>query len=153
DVAVPPTIQALLAARLDQLEPSERVVLERGAVEGHVFHRGSVVALAPEEQQVSSRLQTLVRKDLVRPDQAMLPGDDAYRFRHLLIRDAAYEALPKAERAILHEQFADWLAEHGATLIELDEIVGHHLEQAVRYRGELGQCVPHQLRERAMARL
>jgi class 3 adenylate cyclase len=137
-VAVPPTIQALLAARLDQLEPGELGVLERGAVEGQVFHRGTVVALAPEEPQVDGRLVTLVRKDLVRPETAVLPDDDAYRFRHLLIRDTAYEALSKATRAELHERFATWLEEHGAGLVELDEIVGYHLEQAYRYRAELG---------------
>jgi class 3 adenylate cyclase len=138
DVAVPPTIQALLAARLDQLEPPERSVLERGAVEGHVFHRGAVAALAPDEPQPDGSLIALVRKDLVRPEPAVLPNDDAYRFRHLLIRDTAYEALPKATRAGLHERFARWLDEHGADLVELDEIVGYHLEQAYRYRAELG---------------
>jgi class 3 adenylate cyclase len=137
-IAVPPTIQALLAARLDQLDPAERGVLERGAVEGQVFHRGAVVALGPEEFQVDGRLVTLVRKDLVRPEPAVLPDDDAYRFRHLLIRDTAYEALPKATRAELHERFATWLEEYGADLVELDEIVGYHLEQAYRYRAELG---------------
>jgi class 3 adenylate cyclase len=138
EVAVPGTIQALLAARLDQLAPSERRVLERGSVEGRVFHRGAVQALAPEETEVQTRLTDLVRKELVRPDKAQLPGEDAYRFRHLLIRDAAYEALPKATRGELHERFAAWLEEHGAELVELDEIVGYHLEQAHRYEVELG---------------
>jgi class 3 adenylate cyclase/tetratricopeptide (TPR) repeat protein len=138
EVAVPPTIQALLAARLDGLEPEERSVLERGAIEGQVFHRGSVLALAPGEQQVDGRLVTLVRKDLVRPETPLLPHDDAYRFRHLLIRDTAYERLPKATRAKLHERFATWLEEHGADLVELDELVGYHLEQAFRYRRDLG---------------
>jgi class 3 adenylate cyclase/tetratricopeptide (TPR) repeat protein len=137
-VAVPRTIQALLAARLDQLDPSERHVLERGSVEGEVFHRGGVAALSPEEARLDIRLTALVRKDLLRPEQAQLTGDDGYRFRHLLIRDAAYEALPKATRADLHERFASWLEERGADLVELDEIVGYHLEQAVRYRNELG---------------
>ncbi|HEY6836663.1 MAG TPA: AAA family ATPase, partial [Gaiellaceae bacterium] len=138
EIAVPPTIQALLAARLDQLDPAERGVLERGAVEGLVFHRGAVAALAPEEPQVEGRLVTLVRKDLVRPEEPVFADDDAYRFRHLLIRDTAYDALPKAVRAELHERFAGWLQEHGAELVELDEIVGYHLEQAHRYRVELG---------------
>ena len=138
EVSVPPTIQALLAARLDQLDPAERAVLERGSVEGQVFHRGAVAALAPEEPQLDGRLVTLVRKDLVRPEAAVLPDDEAYRFRHLLIRDTAYDALPKAARAELHERFAVWLEEHGADLVELDEIVGYHLEQAYRYRAELG---------------
>ena len=137
-VEVPPSIHALLAARLDQLDPAERSVLERGSVEGKVFHRGAVQALAPEEPEVPSRLVSLVRKEIVRPHRTQLPGDDAYRFRHLLIRDAAYEALPKSARAELHERFADWLEGHGAELVDLDEIVGYHLEQARRYRLELG---------------
>jgi class 3 adenylate cyclase/tetratricopeptide (TPR) repeat protein len=138
DVIVPPTIHALLAARLDQLDPSERGVLERGAVEGKIFHRGGVEALAPEEPDVPTKLMALVRKELVRPDRTQLPGDDAFRFRHLLIRDAAYDGLPKAVRAELHERFAGWLEPHGLDLIELDEILGYHLEQAHRYRIELG---------------
>jgi class 3 adenylate cyclase/tetratricopeptide (TPR) repeat protein len=138
EVSVPPTIQALLAARLDQLEPREREVLQCGSVEGRVFHRGAVQALAPEEPQVMARLTALVRKELVRADKAQLAGEDAFRFRHLLIRDAAYDALPKAVRADLHERFADWLEQHGQDLVELDEIVGYHLEQAYRYWAELG---------------
>ncbi len=145
EVSVPATIQALLAARLDQLEPAERGVLERGAVEGRVFHRGAVQALAPNESQMETRLNGLVRKELVRPDKPQLVGEDAYRFRHLLIRDAAYDALPKTTRAELHERFAEWLAAHGTELVELDEVVGYHLEQAYRYGAELG--TPEQERE------
>ena len=62
EVEVPPTLRALLAARLDQLDTAERRVLERGAVEGEVFHRGAVQALAPDETQVTPRLAALVRK-------------------------------------------------------------------------------------------
>ncbi len=138
EVVVPPTLQALLAARLDQLEPAERSVLERAAVEGEIFHRGAVQALAPDETQVTPRLAALVRKELIRPTGPQLAGEDAFRFRHLLIRDAAYDALPKATRADLHERFAAWLEEHGTELVELDELLGYHLEQACRYRAELG---------------
>jgi predicted ATPase len=143
EVDVPPTLQALLASRLDQLERPERSVLERGAVEGEVFHRGVVQALAPDQPGLSTQLTALVRKELIRPDKAMFAGEDAYRFRHLLMRDAAYNALPKAERAELHEQFADWLAERGAEFVELDELAGYHLEQAYRYRRELGLLDAH----------
>ncbi len=136
DISVPPTIQALLAARLDQLDPAERAVLERGSVEGHLFHQSAVQALANGEP-LAPRLVALVRKQLVRPDKAQFAGEEAYRFRHLLIRDAAYDALPKAVRADLHERFAGWLEERGADLVELDEILGHHLEQAARYKAEL----------------
>jgi len=139
DVEVPSTIQALLAARLDQLDPAERVVLEHGSVEGRTFHRGTVAALADGEGSVDQRLVALVRKELVRPDRAQLAGDDAYRFRHLLIRDAAYEALPKATRAELHRRFAAWLELHGRDLVELEEILGYHLEQAALYLAELGR--------------
>ena len=151
-VEVPPTLRALLAARLDQLDGPERGVLERGAVEGEMFHRGAVQALGPDELQVTPRLAALVRRELIRPDSAQLPGEDGFRFRHLLIRDAAYDSLPKALRAELHERFAGWLEHRAADLVELDEIVGYHLEQAARYRNELGQPQP-ALAERAGERL
>jgi tetratricopeptide (TPR) repeat protein len=137
EVSVPATIQALLAARLDQLEPQERVVLQRGAVEGRLFHRGAVQILAPEEARVGTRLTALVRRELIRPDRPQLEGEDAYRFRHLLIRDAAYESLPKAKRAELHERLASWLGERSAQVHDAEEIIGYHLEQAYRYRTEL----------------
>ncbi len=138
EVAVPVTIQALLAARLDQLPPAERAVLERGAVEGQVFHRGSLGALLAGNGELDGSLRTLVRKELLRPEPPQLPGEHAFRFRHLLIRDAAYEGLPKRTRAQLHERFADWLAGHGGALVERDELVAYHCEQALRYRAELG---------------
>ena len=152
DITVPPTLQALLTARLDQLDQPERLVLERGAVEGEIFHRGAVQTLIPGETQVTARLASLVRRELVRPDRAQIPGEDGFRFRHLLIRDAAYEGLPKSVRAELHASFSVWLAEHGTGLVELDELTGHHLEQAARYRIELGQPDA-ELARRAGARL
>jgi len=155
EVSVPPTIHALLAARLDQLDTAERDVLERGSVEGLVFHRGAVIALAPEETSVDGRLIALVRKDLVRPERPVVVDDEAFRFRHLLIRDTAYEALPKAVRAELHERFAGWLQSHSAEFIESEELVGYHLEQAYHYRVELGPLdeVAHELAERAAGHL
>jgi predicted ATPase len=152
EVTVPPTIQALMAARLDQLDAHERDVLQCGSVEGRVFHRGAVQALSPDDGRLAAHLTGLVRKELIRPDKPQLPGEDAFRFRHLLIRDAAYDALPKAMRTELHERFADWLEEHGAALVELDEMLGYHLEQAYRYRRELGQSGG-ALGERAAAKL
>jgi class 3 adenylate cyclase/tetratricopeptide (TPR) repeat protein len=151
EIEVPPTLKALLAARLDGLEESERSVLERGAVEGEIFHRGAVQALTVDGQ-VTPRLASLVRKELLRRDRSQLPGDDAFRFRHLLIRDAAYDALPKATRAELHERFAAWLEERAPDFVELDEVVGYHLEQAARYEQELGRS-SRGLSERAGDRL
>ena len=151
DLVVPPTLQALLAARLDQLDPEERSLLQRGSVEGEIFHRGAVQALAGS-RQVTPRLASLVRKGLIHPDRAQDPAEDAFRFRHLLIRDAAYNSLPKATRAELHERFAAWLDKRADEHVELDEIIGYHLEQAARYTAELGQPDA-RLAERAGGRL
>ena len=139
-VSVPPTIQALLAARLDNLEINERNVIERAAVEGKLFHRGAVAELSPAEvrREVGTHLLALVRKELVRPDHTVFAGEDAFRFRHQLMRDAAYDSMPKELRAELHERFAEWLEQiAGARATEYEEILGYHLEQAYRYRTEL----------------
>ncbi|HKR99218.1 MAG TPA: adenylate/guanylate cyclase domain-containing protein, partial [Candidatus Dormibacteraeota bacterium] len=143
-VAVPATIQALLAARLERLGVEEREALERGAIEGEVFHRLAVRALAGErtETAVDQQLAGLIRKELIRPHPATIQGEDAFRFRHLLIRDAVYESLPKARRAELHEQFARWLEDQAdGGIVDRDEIAGWHLEQTLHYQLELGQAV------------
>jgi class 3 adenylate cyclase/tetratricopeptide (TPR) repeat protein len=140
-VTVPPTIQLLLAARLDRLDADERAVMERGSIEGKVFHAGAVATLSPAtlRPEVRPRLLALARKELIRPDRAEFVGEDAFRFRHLLIRDAAYQAMPKEQRADLHERFAEWLERvAGDRLSEYEEILAYHLEQAYRYRIELG---------------
>jgi DNA-binding SARP family transcriptional activator len=138
---MPPSIQALLAARIDQLPESERAVLERAAVEGMTFHVGSVAALSDDgvRDEVGLFLTSLLRQELVQPDRSQFSGEDGFRFRHLLIRDAAYESIPKELRADLHERLAGWLEERAAeSRGDYDEILGHHLEQAFRYRSELG---------------
>src|SRR5438067_2496168 len=149
--AIPPTIHALLAARLDRLPPEERSVLERAAVAGKEFVRSAVLQLQDqaERSEVDARLLSLARKDLLSPR----PGrEDAYRFRHALIRDAAYAGIPKERRAQLHELFAEWAAKTNAGRAgELDEIVGYHYEQSFRYREQLGPPDEHgrSLAERA----
>jgi len=75
-----------------------------------------------------------VRRGLIQPERSSLSDEDAFRFGHILIRDAAYGGIPKEVRAALHERFADWL---GARESPYEEIVGYHLEQAYRYRAEL----------------
>src|SRR5262249_39927648 len=129
-----------------------RRVLERGAVEGEIFHRGALLALDPEETALASRLTRLVRQQLITPAKPEFEGDDAFRFRHLLIRDAAYDALSKATRAELHKRAAAWLATREHQIAEVDEIVGYHLEQAARYKQELGTSDA-QLAEEAGRRL
>jgi tetratricopeptide (TPR) repeat protein len=103
--------------------------------------------------RLDSLLSILVRKELIRPHPATLQDDEAFRFRHLLIRDAAYDALPKATRAELHQRFALWLEDSADGVIELDEIAGWHLEQAVRYRHELDHKLDPALAQRAATHL
>jgi predicted ATPase len=135
DLAVPPTIQALLAARIDELAPDERAVAEPAAVIGQEFGREAVVELCPPDTAVSASLQRLVRKELIGRTRSTLAEADAFRFRHILIRDAAYAGIAKGRRAELHERFAGWMER---TMPEYEEIAGYHLEQAFRYREELG---------------
>jgi class 3 adenylate cyclase/tetratricopeptide (TPR) repeat protein len=147
-VEVPATIRILLAARLDRLGDDERTVVERASVEGKIFHRGAVEALSPEvpAEHVGACLLALLRKELVRPERGTVLAGDAFRFRHILIRDAAYASIPKSVRAELHERYADWLEPRPG---EYEEFLGYHLEQAVSYRRELG---PPGEREEGLAR-
>jgi class 3 adenylate cyclase/tetratricopeptide (TPR) repeat protein len=158
ELVVPPTLRALLAARIDRLESADRAVIERAAVEGRSFHRSAVAELLPigERHEVGTRLLALARKELIRPDRSEFHGDDGFRFAHMLIRDAAYESTPKELRAELHERYADWLEKKAANYIhEYEELLGYHLEQACRYRRELAPVDghAHALARRAAARL
>jgi serine/threonine protein kinase/tetratricopeptide (TPR) repeat protein len=136
-VRVPATIDALLAERLECLRSQEREVIQSAAVEGEVFHRKSVAWLVGERpaEALEASLSSLVRKELIRPHQPTKDAD-AFRFRHLLIRDAAYDALSEETRARLHERFASWLEASGGDVA--GEIPGWHLEQAARYGQRLG---------------
>src|SRR5215211_2953024 len=123
--STPPTIQALLAARLDRLATEERAVL----------------ALTPEpaRAEAETQLLSLVRKELLRPAPAPLGGRDGFQFRHQLVRDAAYDSLPKQTRAELHQRYAGWLAEaYAGRGGEVAEVLGWHLERAYRFLTELG---------------
>src|SRR5215218_4084113 len=152
--ALPPTLDALLTSRLDLLDPAERAVLERAAVIGREFWHGAVIELSPDGDAaaVRRRLLALVRRGLVHPADSAFASDDAYRFHHALIRDAAYAAISKATRAELHERLADWFdRQQGGQ----DELSGTHLEHAFHYREEVGQVdrAARRLAEDAGARL
>jgi class 3 adenylate cyclase/predicted ATPase len=134
ELAMPHTIQALLSARLDRLAREERALLEAAAVVGKEFWRSAVLHLSAPGAEVSALLQRLVRRGLIQPERSTLPDEDAFRFGHILVRDATYSGIPKEIRAELHERFADWLDESESPY---EEIVGYHLEQAYRYRSEL----------------
>ena len=131
---LPPTLEAVLAGRLGRLDAAERSVLQRAAVIGREFSLGAVAALA--EGEVAPDLLALSRAGFVHPAASADPGDDGYTFHHVLLRDAAYGSLTKADRADLHERAAAWIDRDGRGD---DAIAGHHLEQAVRYRRELGE--------------
>jgi class 3 adenylate cyclase/tetratricopeptide (TPR) repeat protein len=142
-LTIPPSIHALLAARLDQLPGSERSVVEPASVIGLSFAPSAVRELVPEEVQddIWTPLNSLARKQLVRAGQAESESDPSYRFQHILIKDAAYQGLLKRSRAAFHERFVHWAdrvnAEAGRAQ-EFEEILGWHLEQAYRYQTELG---------------
>jgi tetratricopeptide (TPR) repeat protein len=140
-IALPASLNALLGARLDRLDNDLRDVLERGAIEGEVFHRGAVVELSRPQSLLSvpAQLELLTDKGLIRPAEASFVGEAAFRFRHILVREAAYAATAKKLRAALHERFAGWLERvAGERVNEHEEILGYHLEQSFRYRAELG---------------
>ena len=140
-VKVPPAISALLAARLDRLSADERLVLEAASVVGEVFEPDALRALIgdPARSEVPQILGSLLRKDLLRPTSSDVGARDALRFRHILLRDAAYDAVPKGDRASLHQSFADHLQQTlGSRSSEFDEFIGYHLAQAHRLRTELG---------------
>jgi class 3 adenylate cyclase/tetratricopeptide (TPR) repeat protein len=144
-VATPPSIQALLAARIDRLSRAERRVVEAAAVEGRGFHRGVLAALLADQPgiDIDAALHDLEQRDLVQPAAGVFAGDRGYRFTHLLVRDAAYELIPKRRRAQLHVGFAEWLRVEAAGRPEVDEIIGYHLEQAHAYRRQLGRADAH----------
>jgi tetratricopeptide (TPR) repeat protein len=143
---VPPSIQALLEERLDRLDSDERAVIEHAAVIGREFGRRALTDLLPEPQHeaAESHLMSLVRKGLLRPDVSTAGREEGFRFRHALIRDAAYDRLPKDLRAALHERCADWIEKNAKERAsELEDIQGYHLEQAFRYREQLGPVDEH----------
>jgi predicted ATPase/class 3 adenylate cyclase len=140
-ISIPATIQALLTARLDLLENEERAVIQRASVIGRVFWSSAVSELMPNELRADVRhhLQSLMRKELIVPDYSDVGQEDAYRFAHILMRDAAYLGVPKALRATLHERFAQWIMERTRNQAgEYEEIFGYHLEQAYVSLLELG---------------
>lgn len=140
ELTIPPTVQALVAARLDALGPEERAVIEPASVIGLSFAEEAIAELVEDEirARLALDLGSLTSKQLVR----LASGDDGlYRFGHLVIKDTAYGSLLKRIRAALHERFVVWAErvnrERGRET-EFEEILGYHLEQAYRYRTELG---------------
>lgn len=142
DIVVPPTIHALLEARLDKLERSERAAAEPASVIGMEFPRSAVQSLAPQQlrDRVGDQLQALTRKHFIRPS-AVEDADPRFRFDHHLVRDTVYNGLLKRARATMHVEFVKWADQVNAESDrgqEFEAILGYHLEQAYKYLGELG---------------
>ena len=147
--AVPPTLEALLASRLERLRVDERAVAESASVVGEEFLHEELAVLAPEAVRpaLASCLTALVRHEVIAPADAVQHG---FRFAHLLIRDVTYQGMLKERRAELHERFADWLEQRaGERLGEVEDIVAFHLAEAYRYRASLAPVGDH---ERRLAR-
>src|SRR5262249_29075112 len=140
NLEMPPSIHALLAARLERLNPEERDVLERAAVIGREFSRDALAHLLPPEQgmQLDARLESLRRSELIEVAAGSFSGERVLRFHHALVRDAAYRRLLKGTRAELHTRYADWLENRSGEVGEQDETIGWHLEQAHQHLRELG---------------
>ena len=159
-LSLPPTIQALLAARLDLLSSEERAVIEAASVVGYIFAQDALEEVVAElvAPRVTEILESLEQKHLVREDTSRLGGARAFRFDHLLIRDAAYTGILKRARVALHERFVAWAERVNRDRdreTEYEEILGYHLEQAHGYLGDLGPLDDHgrELGVRAAARL
>jgi class 3 adenylate cyclase/tetratricopeptide (TPR) repeat protein len=155
-LTIPPTIHALLTARLDRLDADNRAVVERAAIIGRTFWWTAVSDLSDEERRadVERCLHSLTRKELIRPEPSD-GRDDTFEFTHVLIRDAAYGGIPKTVRVELHEQLAEWLEQAARDRAADVEIVGFHLEQAWRTLSEIAPRSEriHELGRRAAGRL
>jgi DNA-binding SARP family transcriptional activator len=155
-IALPTSLQTLLTARLDALTPQERQVLGVASVIGRTFDEQTIGAVggSADADDIPATIGQLVRKDLVRP--ARTPDGEGFRFRHVLIMNAAYETLPKRTRASWHERAADRVEDvSGAHSAAYDEIVGDHLARAAAFLDEIGLRDDHlgSIRLRAGSRL
>ena len=155
DVAIPASLQGLLAARLDQLAPEVKRVLQRASVVGKVFYPDAVTALGPTDGRVDELLVAAARRDFVIERNERGPGGGrAWQFKHILIRDVAYESVPKEERSRLHDAAGRWLESvAGERRAEYAEIVAHHADEAYRHARDLRQPEAVALGRRALSLL
>lgn len=152
-LAVPPTVQGLIAARLDRAPERMKRALQCASVIGRVFWTNALTALE-EDLQLSTSLREAERRGLVIEEPERGPaGSVSYRFKHVLIRDVAYAAVPKADRLRLHDRFARWLEGSIGAEADYGEIIAHHAEQAFLLARELGSPEAAILGRRAFDRL
>ena len=145
---IPDTLQALIAARIDYLPPGQKALLQRAAVIGRTFWPGAVAHLADDDEDIGPLLDDLLRREFLLPEQrSTISGEEAFRFKHVLIRDVAYGGLSKTARASHHQRFAEWLSERAGE--ELLEVRAYHLDQATALLAELDGSAPKELSTKA----
>ncbi len=143
---LPDSISALIAARLDTLSPERKSILTDAAVVGKVFWAGAVAAMGNRDlDQLLESLRELARKDLIRPfRRSSIAGETEYAFWHVLTRDVAYAALPRASRAARHVAAAEWLESRAGDRIEDQaDVLAHHYATALdlsRASGDAAQA-------------
>jgi class 3 adenylate cyclase len=133
---LPATVQGLIAARIDLLEPEQKALLQRAAIVGKTFWLGVVAELADYQQDAAEKaLHVLERREFIRRERSSsVDGEVEYIFRHLLVRDVAYGQIPRAERAEGHLRAAEWIGSIGRPE-DHSEMLAHHYAQAL----ELGE--------------
>ncbi len=138
ETVVPETVQGMIAARIDTLSPEEKALLQNAAIVGRVFWLG---ALGRERWTIEERLHSLERKEFVRRElRSSVAGEDEYVFRHALVRDVAYEQIPRSERADMHRDAAEWIESLGR-LDDHAETLAHHYAAALEFARVSGQDV------------
>ena len=147
---IPDTLQALIAARIDYLPSGQKALLQRAAVIGRTFWPGAVEHLAGDDEDLRPLIDDLLRREFLLPEpRSTITGEDAFRFKHVLIREVAYGGLSKTSRASHHQRFAEWLGERAGE--ELVEVRAYHLDQATALLAELDGSAPEELSTKAAA--
>ena len=152
---VPPTLQGLIAARIDTAPARVKALLQRGAVIGRAFSTAGVAALSDDGPPDPADLRDAARRDLlVSIDERGVGGGRVYRFKHVLIRDVVYASIPKAERSALHDRYVRWYEETlGDRRSDFIDLIAYHAEQAYLLASEMGLPETADLARRAFDRL
>ena len=152
-IPIPSSLQALIGSRLDALPTAEKRAAQQASVVGAEFWLGAVEHLAGTDDDLEQRVDALERRDFVYAvPESSIAGEREFAFKHVLIRDVAYERLPKGRRAELHVRFSEWISGVASTESEFVEILAYHLEQACRLAGEVQRSpVPPPIDEAAAA--
>jgi class 3 adenylate cyclase len=131
---VPESVHQVIAARLDQLAPEEKLLLQEAAVVGEVFWPGALSSLNGLDAAARRRLlDELTRREFVAREQtSTVANEQEYVFRHVLIRDVAYAGIPRAQRAVKHQETAEWI-EARARDDDVAELVAHHYSRALEF--------------------